>query len=844
MRHIVISLLLLFGWAQVDAQILTPVKWNFEQKSLGNNEYELQFIANIDKGWTVYSQFTNDEGPVPTSIEYDNAEIVELIGQGVESGKKKEGFDKIFQLDVIKFLADEPFIITQKVKLKDGSKPLTGYLTYMTCDKEKCLPPTDVDFSFDLKAAKANTEKTEEEYIEELEGENAATPAAAPNATETKMLDPVKWDYALEKLSDSEYNLVYTANIDKGWTVYSQFTDDDGPVPTSINFEASEGIELIGKAVESGEKKEGFDKIFQLDVIKFLADKPFVIKQKIKVNDASKSIKGYLTYMTCDKEKCLPPVDLDFAFDIVKGTAGIAAPLEGAVKMKLNGDVLDQKVPKLYETYQEPIGDCGTVEKNNSLFWMFLLGMAGGLLALLTPCVFPMIPLTVSFFTKDTRRSGWMNGAIYGASIIVIYVALGLLLTALFGEEALNRLSTNWIANTIFFLIFLAFAFSFFGFFEITLPSSWSTKTDGMADKGGLLGIFFMAFTLALVSFSCTGPIIGSAIVQAASNQVGPAVVMFGFALALALPFGLFAAFPSWLNTLPKSGSWMNSVKVVLGFLELALAFKFLSVADMTNHWGFLKYEVFMAIWVLCFLGMALYLFGFIKFPHDSPIKKLSPTRWVFALASLAFTIYLATGFFYNDKTKSYDPVSLMSGLAPPSHYNFLLDKPEVDKKMKERFSSYSKCANNIDCFKDYYQGMSYAREQGKPALIDMTGHGCVNCRKTEEHIWIKDRIRDKLNNDFVLISLYVDDDEKLDKKYTSARDGNPSIRNVGNMWADFQIVNFEQNSQPLYIMVTPDEEVLASPRGYQSGVESYDDYLDCGLKAFEQSKNLLGSNE
>jgi len=789
MRHLAIFFLFIFGYATSQAQILTPVTWTFEQKEIGNGEYELRYIANIDKGWTVYSQFTNDEGPVPTSIEYDNAEIIELIGKGKESGKKKEGFDKIFQLDVIKFLADEPFVITQKVKVKDASKPLTGYLTYMTCDKEKCLPPTDVDFSFEFANTGASGDSDASSVATSGSSGNAITAGGA-----TQLLDPVSWDFALEKLSGEEYNLVYTANIDKGWTVYSQFTDDDGPVPTSINFEESEGIELVGKGVESGKKKEGFDKIFQLDVIKFLADEPFVIKQKVKVKDASKPIKGYLTYMTCDKEKCLPPSDVDFGFNIEKGTAGVATQLAGgtgAISMNLNGDMLDQKVPKLYETYQEPIGDCGTVEKNNSLLWMFLLGMAGGLLALLTPCVFPMIPLTVSFFTKDTKRSGWMNGAIYGASIIVIYVALGLLLTALFGEEALNRLSTNWIANTLFFLIFLAFAFSFFGFFEITLPSSWSTKTDGMADKGGLLGIFFMAFTLALVSFSCTGPIIGSAIVQAASNQVGPAVVMFGFALALALPFGLFAAFPAWLNTLPKSGSWMNSVKVVLGFLELALAFKFLSVADMTNHWGFLKYEVFMAIWVLCFLGMALYLFGFIKFPHDSPLKKLSPTRWVFALASLAFTIYLATGFFYNDKTKSYDPVSLMSGLAPPSHYNFFLDKPEVDKEMKKRFSSYSKCANNIDCFKDYYQGMSYAREQGKPALIDMTGHGCVNCRKTEEHIWIKDKIRDKLNNDFVLISLYVDDDKKLDQKFTSARDGNPSIRNVGNMWADFQIVTF-----------------------------------------------------
>ena len=384
----------------------------------------------------------------------------------------------------------------------------------------------------------------------------------------------------------------------------------------------------------------------------------------------------------------------------------------------------------------------------------------------------------------------------------------------------------------MFFVIFIAFAFSFFGFYEITLPSSWSTGSDRLADKGGLIGIFFMAFTLALVSFSCTGPIIGTAIVQAATKgeYLGPFLVMFGFSFALALPFGLFAAFPAWLNTLPKSGSWMNSVKVVLGFLELALALKFLSVADMTNGWGFLKYELFMGLWVLIFAGMTLYLFGFIKFPHDSPIKKLSPIRISFAVLAGALVLYLASGFRINDKTNVYSSLALMSGLAPPAHYNFFIAPQDVDASIKTKYPSYGKCANNINCFKDYFEGMSYAKEVGKPAMIDFTGHGCVNCRKTEELIWVDERVKKILNDSLVLISLYVDEDKKLTPVYTSTNT-NAKLRNVGNKWADFQIVNFEQNSQPLYVMTTNNQEVISKPRPFVDGIVGYLEFLECSLK-------------
>ncbi len=696
-------------------------------------------------------------------------------------------------------------------------------------------------------------------------------------STNAQILTPVKWSFSIEKVKDKEYDLKFQAKMDKGWTVYSQFTEDNGPVPTTINFDEMEGIDLVGKAKESGKKKQGYDPLFEVEVIKFLSDQPFILTQRIKVKDASKPIVGYVNYMACDNEKCLPPTDEDFSFKIpLDGAAPVAqdgatvdesgtisvseetnedeglsdaqgdslknVKLNNFIGAKINGDKIDQKIDILTESYNNPTSDCGgTTEVKEGWFWTFLMGMGWGLIALLTPCVFPMLPITVSFFTKDTKRKGWVNGLIYAASIIVIYVLIGLLITIFVGPEALNRLSTNWIANSLFFLIFVIFAFSFFGYYELTLPSSWSTGSDRMADKGGLIGIFFMAFTLALVSFSCTGPLIGTAIVQAATKgeYFGPFLVMLGFAFGLALPFGLFAAFPAWLNSLPRSGSWMNSVKVVLGFLELALALKFLSIADMTNGWGFLRYELFMGLWILIFAGMAAYLFGLFRFPHDSPVKKLSKTRMTFAALSVLLVLYLASGFRINKATGEYNALVLMSGLAPPTNYNFFNPAQPLDAQdnlIKEKYPSYSKCANNINCFKDYFEGMNYAKEVGKPVMLDFTGYGCVNCRKTEEHIWVDDRVRKILNDSLVLISLYVDDDKKLSPIYISEHSGK-KLRNIGNKWADFQIVNFKQNSQPLYVMATNDQQVISKPRAFEEGIDGYLQYLVCNLEAIRNLK-------
>jgi thiol:disulfide interchange protein DsbD len=574
--------------------------------------------------------------------------------------------------------------------------------------------------------------------------------------------------------------------------------------------------------------------------------------QVVKANEGT-TIEGALEFMACNDEMCTPPTYIDFTHDLSKPDGTISGPVvlnsengeKGAVAVKVDGQFIDQVIPSIIETYEDPIGECHNEEESaegKSLFWTFILGFLGGLLALLTPCVFPMIPLTVSFFSKDTKRKGWVNGAIYGGSIIVIYVAIGILITAFFGATALNQLSTNWIANTIFFLIFVVFAFSFFGYYEITLPSSWTTKSDRMADKGGFVGIFFMAFTLALVSFSCTGPIIGSALVESATNAMGPFVVMLGFSTALALPFGLFAAFPAWLNSLPRSGSWMNSVKVVLGFLELALAFKFLSVADMTSHWNFLRYELFVGVWVLIAIAMAAYLFGWLRFPHDSPKKRISIPRLTFAVGMSVLAVYLLSGFMFNERTQTYNSLAMLSGLAPPAHYNFFRPVPEPDAGIKARYPSYSKCANNLDCFHDYYEGVAYAREVNKPIFLDFTGYGCVNCRKTEEHIWVDDRVWNRLKNEFVMVSLYVDDREPLDSVLISTS-RQEKLRNVGNMWSDFQIVNFNQNTQPLYVIMTHEGEVLTKPRGYKESVKGYVDFLDCGLTTYERSTQLLGDN-
>ena len=835
------TFLLILSTLAGNGQILNPVSWEFEQRHIEGDLYEIIFKATIDKGWAIYSQSIED-GPIPTSFTYEGAvDHFDLVGECAEQGSnRKEGWEPIFDVDVVKYYDDATF--SQKVKVSETDKPITGYLEFMTCNDESCLPPKAVDFSFLLSSSASDPE------IYSLNQEDQPTPLpdnttpdivmqfpdelSQADDKDQNLLEPVSWKFEINQIEDNLYEFKAVASIDPGFNIYSK-DQMEGPGPTEFIWE-SEDIELIGDLIESPQNRsKGYDPIFDENVIKIIDQGTW--KQQFKAIQPSARVTGYISYTACDDEACTFH-DKPFNLDLSGKSSSMAAAIPA------DAEVVNSNIASLKETFVNPLGDCGEEKKSeDSLLWIFILGFAGGLLAILTPCVFPMIPLTVSFFTKGSkdRKSGIRNGLIYGASIIIIYVTIGLLITGLFGATALNMLSTNWIANTIFFLIFVLFAFSFFGFYEITLPSSWSTKSDLMAERGGLLGTFFMAFTLALVSFSCTGPIIGSAIVESATNKIGPTVVMLGFSTALALPFGLFAAFPAWLNSLPKSGGWMNSVKVILGFLELAFAFKFLSVADMTSHWGFLRYELFLGIWIVIGALMAIYLFGGIKFPHDSPKVKLSIPRLSFAVLAFAFTVYCALGFRPDDKTKTYDSLAMLSGIVPPPHYNFFKPLPEPDPVIKAKYPSFDKCANNLDCFKDYYEALSYAKEVNKPVFIDFTGYGCVNCRKVEDQIWVKDRVWKLLASDFVMASLYVDDRKKLEEIKYSFTTGE-KMRDVGDLWADFQIANFRQNSQPLYVLVTPDQEVLSIPKTYvpSESFRDYADYLECGLIQFEKLYN------
>lgn len=830
-------------------QVLNPVKWSTSYKQVSASEFDLIFTAAIDDGWDIYSQYLeSDEGPVPTSFNFEEGAHYKLKGKCEESGNKKTSYDKVFEMNLTKF--SKKGIFTQRVVVSDLSKPITGYLEFMTCDDERCLPPKAIDFEFMLKDAGTGKTQQPEPGGSGSTPAPAGAPAQEPGASPEiapapslfaptdvelmpKVIKPAKWKYEFKKISDTDYDLILTATMDKGWTMYSQFTDpNDGPLPTTFHFTPGDFYTFEGKAAEQAKTKKAPDPLFGgAMVVKFI-ESPIVFTQRVKVRDASQPVLGYLEYMACDDEQCVTGSE-DFRFNLSTDAALVI------IGPKMEGNVIDQVIPALQAGYEEPLNDCGekVVEGRTNWGWTFLFGFLGGLLALLTPCVFPMLPLTVTFFTKRStdRKKGLHNALLYGASIIVIYVTIGLLITALFGDSALNALSTNWIANTLFFLIFVVFALSFFGLFEISLPSSWGNKSDALAEKGGLIGIFFMAATLVIVSFSCTGPIIGTAIVQSATDKLGPFIVMLGFSTALALPFGLFAAFPGWLNSLPKSGGWMNLVKVQLGFLELALALKFLSVADMTMHWGILPYEVFMALWVLIAAAMALHFFGILRFPHDSREKKLPAYRTALGSLMVLVTIYLTTGFAFDEKKQSYKSPGALSGLAPPARYNIFLSElnDDLDPDIKARYPSYSKSANNLNCFKDYYEGLAYAREVNKPILLDFTGYGCVNCRKVEEHIWIDDRVWNRIANDYVLISLYVDDRQPLEEMlFSKHRD--EKIRNVGNKWTDFQVVNFRQNTQPLYVLVSPDEQVLAPPRGYKEGINEYVSFLECGLNTFD----------
>lgn len=853
--RIVALLLLLFGAFSVSAQIENPVKWSTNWKKVGTNEYELIFVANIEDGWNTYSQYLeSDDGPVRTSFHYDKGTF-QLVGKNIEEGDKKEGHDKMFDMNVIKLLHTVTF--RQKIKVTDLSKPITGYVEYMCCNDEKCLPPTEFAFKFMLNDAAGEKKKTgslDADKVKEAQKNNAAPATGSEaevanadfqvtdlsgTANTAGLQTYAKWESSIKKLSADIYEITIKGIPEAGWHLYSQFTEEGGALPTVFTYTPGKHYTLDGKTKEAGKIKEELEPLFGVVVKQFEGDAVFT--QKVKVTDPQQAISGFLTFMACNSSTCSMPTDVDFyvvpaqlsaligpeASTAIKG----GNPTTGATGSTSLETIFGLNKPQL----DAPLGQCATdgevITASTGYGKIFFLGFLGGLLALLTPCVFPMIPFTVSFFTKMSQnKKGKLigNAALYAGFIILVYLLLSIPFHLMdnINPDILNDISTNVWLNILFFAVFVFFAFSFFGYYEIALPSSWVNRSSQAESVGGAIGIFFAALTLALVSFSCTGPILGSLLAGALTSDGGAwqlTAGMGGFGLGLALPFAIFAAFPSLMQSLPKSGSWMNTIKVTLGFLELALALKFLSNADLVKHWEILAIEPFLAIWLLIFLGLALYLFGFLHFPHYGK-ERTNGGKILMGLASLGFAIYLGTGFIVNKATNSYQPLTLLSGLAPPVTYSWF--RP-------------GDCPQDLNCFKDLEAGLAYARKVNKPVMIDFTGHACVNCRKMEEHVWPTKPVYPLLEKDYVLISLYVDDKRELPQdqqiEVESALGGTRKLRTIGNKWSHFQTEYFQTNTQPYYVLMSPDGQLLAQPRGYTPEKEQYAGFLQCGKDAFSR---------
>ncbi|MBJ6367287.1 protein-disulfide reductase DsbD family protein [Snuella sedimenti] len=635
----------------------------------------------------------------------------------------------------------------------------------------------------------------------------------------SQMIPEVKWKTSVEKLSDTEYNLITTAVIPHGFHLYSQTVPDGGPIPTSFIYDDANGaFKIIGNTTEEKGHTVN-DPVFEME-IKYFENKT-VFKQQIEVLGDKKTLEAFVEFMICDDERCSPPTEIDLVFNLAgEGKTSVGESSVGTVTKSTSGK-----------------------ESKKGLWAIFFIAFLSGFAALLTPCVFPMIPMTVSFFTKQskTKAAGIKNAIIYGICIIVIYVLLGTAVTAMFGADALNALATNVWFNIIFFLLLVIFAVSFLGAFEIMLPNSWANKVDSQADRGGLIGIFFMALALAIVSFSCTGPIVGTLLVEAASKGgLAPIIGMLGFSLAIALPFALFAAFPGWLNSLPKSGGWLNTVKVVLGFLELALAFKFLSQADLVLQAHILEREVFIAIWIAIFGALAFYLFGKIQLPHDSPLTHISVGRLGLGLFVLSFTIYMIPGLWGA-------PLNLISAFPPPLEYSespYGVGYSKVasglvsgDAHANLPDGAHLLAPHDILAFNDYDKGLAYAKKVGKPVMIDFTGWACVNCRKMEQNVWPKDGILNILKNDVVLISLYVDDKRKLqdDEVVESQLKPGKKLKYIGQKWSELQTIRYKANSQPFYVLMDHEENNLIDPVAYTPNADDYLAWLKKGISNFNK---------
>lgn len=661
-----------------------------------------------------------------------------------------------------------------------------------------------------------------------------------------QMQNPVHFSVSQKKVAPDEIEIVFTGKIDVGWHVYSTDLPNSGPISATFHLDKSKGVVKDGKLKPRGREIKKFDNIFGMELRFFEHTATFV--QKLKLTEPTYAVAGYLEYGACNDENCLPPTNVDFSFKGTGKPAADAAQEEAAAaadetaqqaaadSLKATNGELAATTDSAAATAVAPL-DSSTVQNlwkpvvknlqafgeeaspaSDSLLTIFFLGMLGGIIALFTPCVWPIIPMTVSFFLKRTKdkKKGIRDAWLYGLSIVVIYVALGLIITGIFGASALNSLATNAVFNIFFFLLLVVFAASFFGAFELTLPSKWSNKVDDKASAtGGLLSIFLMAFTLSLVSFSCTGPIIGFLLVSVSTsgNILAPTIGMLGFAIALALPFTLFAMFPAWLKSMPKSGGWMNNVKVVLGFIELAFALKFLSVADLAYGWHLLDRETFLSLWIVIFALLGAYLLGWLRFPHDDEDgHRTTVPKFFLGLISLAFSIYMVPGLWGA-------PLKAVSAFAPPMNtQDFNLYEGEIKAQ-----------------YKDYDQGMAYARQVGKPVMIDFTGFGCVNCRKMEGAVWSDPRVSDIIKNDYVLIQLYVDDKTLLPEPMTVTENGQQrKLRTIGDKWSYLQRSKFGANAQPFYVLLDNNGLPLNKSYSYDENIDKYLDFLNTGLKNYK----------
>ncbi|MDB9721221.1 protein-disulfide reductase DsbD family protein [Winogradskyella sp.] len=784
----------------LQAQVVEPVTWETRSEKISDTEYDLISTATIDSGWHLYSQVVPEGGPIATSFTYNENTGYQLVASTIEQDGKIVD-DPVFEMK-IKFFENKAEF-RQRIKVLNSELSLVeGEVEFMVCDDEKCLPPTYIDIKFDLKKAKTVGKSTDNSVIDIPETNTLNT------LQDSKIINPVKWSTSVEKLTATDYVLVSTATIQKNWKLYSQNVEE-GPIPTSFDYTLKDGVILDG---ETREEKGNvvMDKVFEAEIKFFKNTAQF--RQKIKVaNTDITSVKAEVGFMACNDTKCTPPSYFDLEFDLTNTV----------------------KSEDLTSANEEDKGD------SRGLWLIFILGLGAGFVAIFTPCVFPLIPMTVSFFTKQskTKAEGIRNAVVYGLFIILIYVLLGTLVVAIFGASSLNALATNVWFNLIFFFILVIFAISFLGAFEIMLPNSWANKIDAKADKGGYIGIFFMALALAIVSFSCTGPFVGSIIgASSAEGGLGPIVGMLGFSMAIALPFGLFAAFPGWLNSLPKSGGWLNTVKVVLGFLELAFAFKFLSQADLVLQLHFLEREVFLAIWIAIFGALSLYLLGKIQLPHDSPLKHISVGRLMLGLLTLSFTVYMIPGLWGA-------PLNLISAFPPPLDYS---ESPYGVGNSKGGGASshidlpegaHLLAPHDIVAFNDYDLGLAYAKKIGKPVMLDFTGWACVNCRKMEQQVWVKPDVLSKLKNDVVLISLYVD--EQIDFPEGEAPDSKlrpgKKLRNKGQKWSEMQTIRYKSNTQPYYVLMDHNEENLNEPVAYTPDAKEYYNWLKQGVANFKK---------